>query len=63
MDRGQGNWKNVKSIEIEQKKTVLHADLTGHIESKDIMRLAGAAAKIVDEERNIKTIDSVVTDA
>jgi hypothetical protein len=64
MDRGQGNWKNVKSIEIEQKKTVTNVNLTGQIESTDIRRLAGAAAKLADEEdRKPKLIDSVATDA
>jgi hypothetical protein len=66
MDRGQGNWKNVKSIEIEQKKTVTNVNLTGQIESTDIRRLAGAAAKIADDQDMIshtKQIDSVVKDA
>jgi hypothetical protein len=61
MDRGQGNWKNVKSIEIEQKKTVTNVNLTGKIESTDIRRLAGAAAKIADDQdRIVKQIDSEV---
>jgi hypothetical protein len=63
MDRGQGNWKNVKSIEIEQKKTVTNVNLTGKIESTDIRRLAGAAAKIADDQdRQVKQVDSEVID-
>lgn len=60
---GDNDWKNVKSIEVEQRKTIIHADLSGHIESKDIMRLAGAAAKLADEGRKPKLIESVATDA
>jgi hypothetical protein len=61
MDRGQGNWKNVKSIEIEQKKTITNVNLTGEIESSDIRRLAGAAAKIADDQdRIVKQVDSEV---
>jgi hypothetical protein len=61
MDRGQGNWKNVKSIEIEQKKTITNVNLTGKIESTDIRRLAGAAAKIADDQdRQVKQVESEV---
>jgi len=65
MDRqvGAGEWKNVKSIEVEQRKTVTNVNLTGQIESTDIRRLAGAAAKIADDQdRIVKTIESEVTD-
>ena len=65
MDRqvGAGEWKNVKSIEVEQRKTVTNVNLTGRIESTDIRRLAGAAAKIADDQdRIVKTIESEVTD-
>jgi hypothetical protein len=61
MDRGQGNWKNVKSIEVEQKKTITNVNLTGQIESEDIRRLAGAAIVAADkEDRKVKMIESEV---
>jgi len=58
MDRGQGNWKNVKSIEVEQKKTITNVNLTGQIESTDIRRLAGAAIDNCNaEDRKSKAIE------
>jgi hypothetical protein len=64
MDRGEGNWKNVKSIEVEQKKTVTTLNLTGNIESSEIRKLAGAAMKTADDmERKTKAIEATVKDA
>lgn len=55
---GDNDWKNVKSIEVEQKKTVTNVNLTGQIESTDIRRLAGAAIDAADkEDRRVKAIE------
>ena len=55
LDRGQGNWKNIKSVEIDNKKSEVTINLTGHLESGDIKKLAGAAFKQADQmEREAK---------
>ncbi len=61
---GDNDWKNVKSIEVEQKKTVTNISLTGHIESDAIRKLAGAALNEADnQDRKTKQIKSEVIDA
>ncbi len=63
MDRGEGNWKNVKSVEIEQKKQNVNINLTGEIEASTIKALAGAAIKEADKmEKETKVVRSVVID-
>ncbi len=49
MARGSGEWSNVKSVEVTEKKQNLNINLTGVIESDTIRKLAGAALKQADE--------------
>ncbi|KKK82009.1 hypothetical protein LCGC14_2807700, partial [marine sediment metagenome] len=64
LDRGEGEWKNTKSIEIEQRKTTTNISITGNIESSDIRKLAGAAFKEADRiDRKTKKVVSTVIEA
>ena len=65
MDRGEGNWKNTKSIEVEQKRKNVNINLTGEIEASTIRELAGAAIKQAERMANdtgTKTVRSVAID-
>ena len=63
IDRGIGEWKNIKSIEIEQKKTTTNINITANLESSDIRKLAGAAFTEADRiDRKKKTVESNVVD-
>jgi len=59
MARGSGEWKNVKSIEVTEKKQNLNINLTGHVESDTIRKLAGLALKEADS-REKKPVESKV---
>ena len=64
LDRGQGNWKNVKSVEIEQKKTTTNINISANLESSDIRKLAGVAFKEADRvDRMAKKVESKVIEA
>ena len=63
IDRGIGEWKNIKSVEIEQKKTTTNINITANLESSDIRKLAGAAFTEADRiDRKKKTVESNVVD-
>lgn len=56
-------YKNTKSITVEQKKSEVNINLTGQLESSDIKKLAGAAFKHAEKmETQKKIIDSKVID-
>ena len=66
MSRGSGEWKNVKSIEVTEKKQNLNINLTGVIESDTIRKLAGAAIKqadSMDKKDKLPVIEAEVIDA
>ena len=56
-------YKNVKSVTIEQTKKQVNVNITGTIESADIRKLAGAAFKTADIiDKRTKVIESKVVD-
>jgi len=60
LDKDFGNWRNVKSIEVEHTNRNINVDLTGQIESDTIRKLAGAAIKEADKIDTIKRVESTV---
>ncbi len=60
MARGSGEWSNVKSIEVTEKKQNLNINLTGQIESDVIRKLAGAAIKQADAQDKLPIIEAEV---
>lgn len=63
MARGSGEWRNVKSIEITEKKQNVNIHLSGHIESDTIRKLAGAAIKQAEQMDKLPVIEAEVIDA
>ena len=66
MSRGSGEWSNVKSIEVTEKRQNLNINLTGQIESDTIRKLAGAAIKqadSMDRKDKLPVIEAEVVDA
>ena len=62
MARGSGEWSNVKSIEVTEKRQNLNINLTGQIESDTIRKLAGAAIKQADAIDRQPIIEAEVVD-
>lgn len=62
MARGSGEWKNVKSIEVTEKKQNLNITLTGQIESDTIRKLAGAAIKQADAMEKQPIIEAKIVE-
>ncbi|KKN51305.1 hypothetical protein LCGC14_0624130 [marine sediment metagenome] len=56
-------YHNVRSIQVEQTKKQINVSITGHLESADIRKLAGAAFKTADTlDKKTKVIESKVVD-
>ena len=56
-------YHNVKSIQIDQTKKQINVNITGHLESGDIRKLAGAAFKEADDmDKKTKVIESKIID-
>ena len=56
-------YKNVKSVTIEQTRKQVNVNITGKLESADIRKLAGAAFTEADRiDRKKKTVESNVVD-
>jgi predicted transcriptional regulator len=56
-------YRNTKSITIEETKKTLNLNITGHLESGDIRKLAGAAFKTADSmDKETKMVESKVVD-
>lgn len=56
-------YHNVKSVHIEQTKKQINVNITGHLESGDIRKLAGAAFKTADRmDKRTKVIESKIID-
>ncbi len=55
-------YHNVKSIQIEQTKKQISVNITGHLESSDIRKLAGAAFKEADrvDQKTKKVVSTVI---
>ena len=56
-------YHNVRSIQVEQTKKQVNVSITGHLESSDIRKLAGAAFKTADIlDKRTKVIESKIID-
>ena len=56
-------YKNHKTLRIEETKKNVNVNITGHLESGDIRKLAGAAFKTADAmDKSTKRIESKVSD-
>lgn len=56
-------YKNQKTLRIEETKKSINLNITGHLESTDIRKLAGAAFKTADKmDKETKRIESKVID-
>lgn len=56
-------YRNTKTVTINETKKQLNVNITGHLESGDIRKLAGAAFKTADDmDKSTKRIESKVSD-
>jgi len=56
-------YRNVKSVTIEQTKKQINVNITGQLESSDIRKLAGAAFKTADNmDQKTKVVESKIVD-
>ncbi len=56
-------YHNVRSIQIDETKRQINVNITGHLESSDIRKLAGAAFQTADAvDKKSKVIESKIVD-
>jgi predicted transcriptional regulator len=56
-------YHNTKTIRIDETKKQINVNITGHLESGDIRKLAGAAFKTADDmDKSVKMVESKVSD-